>query len=268
MKCNYKGDKMKNNQVSFWARNIQYKIEIWNSTEYVVPLSEQMYLYNPLENEYELLSDALNLGRNLTENDTGQKECVLDFVRKYGLLGIMTDITDSDLDSNEQVIIHENIFTESGIVSTSDFAKQFFPCDEVDILKPLEFTLGFKSRNSIYNKMFLNGWRCSEPIEWLIKYFKYLYNFMTADKNELENFNKPRLTYKIDAQREINLVCEYISLKAVIDFAFAKAVTDERKPLRYCKHCGKIFYAGDVRSEFCSPRCRNQFNVYKSRAKH
>ena len=58
------------------------------------------------------------------------------------------------------------------------------------------------------------------------------------------------------------------AMKAIIDFAFAKAVTDKRKPLRYCKHCGKIFYAGDVRSEFCSPRCRNQFNVYKSRAKH
>lgn len=259
---------MKNNQVSFWARNIQYRTESHNGTEYIVPVSEQTYLYNPLENEYGLLSDALNLGRNLTENDTGQKECVLDFVRKYGLLGIMTDITDSDFDSNEQVIIHKNIFTESGIVSTSDVAKQFFPCDEVDILRPLEFKLGFKSRDTIYNKMFLNGWQYSEPLEWLAKYFKYLYNFMTADKNELENFNKPRLTYKIDVQREINLVCEYVSLKAVIDFAFSKAVTDKRKPLRYCKHCGKIFYAGDVRSEFCSPRCRNQFNVYKSRAKH
>lgn len=259
---------MKKNQISCWARNIQYRTEIHKATEYVVPVSEQTYLYNPLENEYELLSYALNLGRNLTENNMNHKEYVLDFVRKYGLLGIMTDITDSDFDSNEQVIIHENIFTESGIVLTSDFAKQFFPCDEVDILRPLKFTLGFKSRSTIYNKMFLSGWRYAEPIEWLIKYFKYLYSFMTAEKNQLENFNKPRLTYKIDAQREINLVCEYVSLKAVIDFEFVKAVTDERKPLRYCKHCGKIFYAGDVRSEFCSPRCRNQFNVYKSRAKH
>lgn len=259
---------MKNNQISCWARNMQYQIEIHKGTEYIVPVSEQTYLYNPLENEYGLLSDALNLGRYLTENDTEQKENVLDFVRKYGLLGIMTDITDSDLDSNQQVIIHENIFTELGISSTSDFVRRFFLCGEVDILKPLKFTLGFKSRNPIYNKMFLNGWQYSEPLEWLIKYFKYLYNFMTAEKNELDNFNKSRLTYKIDTQREINLVCEYVSLKAVIDFAFAKAVTDERKPLRYCKHCGKIFYAGDIRSEFCSPRCRNQFNVYKSRAKH
>lgn len=57
---------MKNNQVSFWARNIQYRTESHNGTEYVVPVSEQTYLYNPLENEYELLSDALNLGRYLT----------------------------------------------------------------------------------------------------------------------------------------------------------------------------------------------------------
>ena len=259
---------MEKNQISCWARNMQYQIEIRNGTAYVVPVSEQTYLYNPLENEYELLSDALNLGRYLTENNMNHKEYVLDFVQKYGLLGIMTDITDSDLDSNQQVMIHENIFTESGIVSTSDFVKQFFPFNEIDILKPLDFMFGFKSRSPIYNKMFLNGWQYSEPLEWLIKYFKYLYDFMTAEKKELDNFNKPRLTYKIDTQREINLVCEYVSLKAIIDFAFAKAVTDKRKPLRYCKHCGKIFYAGDVRSEFCSPRCRNQFNVYKSRAKH
>lgn len=66
---------MKNNQISCWARNIQYRIESCNGSEYVVTVSEQTYLYNPLENEYGLLSDALNLGRYLTENEGKKSTC-------------------------------------------------------------------------------------------------------------------------------------------------------------------------------------------------
>ena len=44
-------------------------------------------------------------------------------------------------------------------------------------------------------------------------------------------------------------------------------ITDPAQPIRQCKHCGKIFYREDLRMEFCSPQCRNRFNVYKSRKK-
>lgn len=137
-----------------------------------------------------------------------------------------------------------------------------------DILaQPQKPKIRLQSRKPIYTKMFLRTYRYAEPIEWLIKYFKYLYSFMECEKDKLCGFNAPHITYRIDTRTEPKLVCDYSSLKAVIDLAFAKAVTDEKNPLRYCKHCGKVFYAKDSRSEFCSPKCRNQFNVYKSRAK-
>ena len=37
--------------------------------------------------------------------------------------------------------------------------------------------------------------------------------------------------------------------------------------LREGKHCGEPFYGKNPKTEFCSPQCRNRFNVYKSRRK-
>jgi len=34
-----------------------------------------------------------------------------------------------------------------------------------------------------------------------------------------------------------------------------------------CKHCKKAFVASRKGNEFCSQKCKNQFNVYKSREK-
>ena len=42
----------------------------------------------------------------------------------------------------------------------------------------------------------------------------------------------------------------------------------EKNPLKICKHCGKVFYAKNPKAEYCSPQCRNQANVYKSREKN
>ncbi len=120
----------------------------------------------------------------------------------------------------------------------NEFAKTFFPLDNIDLMDKANK----KGKLRLYYRI--------------------------VKKSKLTEFMPPRLTYKIDDRNSLNLLCEYDLLKAMIDLAFAKAVTDDKKPLRTCKRCGKLFYATDIRSEFCSARCRNQYNVYKSRAKH
>lgn len=39
------------------------------------------------------------------------------------------------------------------------------------------------------------------------------------------------------------------------------------KPIRICKHCSEVFVASRPSAVFCSPQCKNKYNVYKSRAK-
>ncbi|EDY33536.1 hypothetical protein RUMLAC_00654 [[Ruminococcus] lactaris ATCC 29176] len=48
---------------------------------------------------------------------------------------------------------------------------------------------------------------------------------------------------------------------------FSFMLTDESCEMKLCKHCGKAFIASRKGNEFCSPKCKNQYNVYKTRAK-
>ena len=45
-------------------------------------------------------------------------------------------------------------------------------------------------------------------------------------------------------------------------------LVDDDRPLRLCKHCQKVFLSNRANAVFCSPRCKNQYNVYKSRGKN
>jgi len=53
----------------------------------------------------------------------------------------------------------------------------------------------------------------------------------------------------------------------MIETVYAVMVSQTDTTLRMCRHCGKAFIAAHGRSEFCETKCRNQFNVYKFRAK-
>lgn len=275
---------MEETRISFWTKFQKYQILKKNGIRFIVPEDvSRSWEYNPIDIENQILCDALNIGRMLEENYDGYDKEVMDFVNQYGLLGLLPDVTETDLDFNEKLVIHENIFFPSGIVPADPFVQLFFPYEEKliknqqvgDVITGSQI---YKGRSGFYSKLFMSGRYYAERLNWVKQYFLYLYSyflyyFIDAESPEIFTFNKPHLMYKIemiDYQEHYKpaLVCEYPSLKSVLDFACAKAITNDRKPLRYCKHCKKIFYAKDIRSEFCSPRCRNQYNVYKSRAKH
>ncbi len=44
-------------------------------------------------------------------------------------------------------------------------------------------------------------------------------------------------------------------------------LTDEKNPLRLCKHCQNAFIASRPNVLFCSNKFKNQYNVYKTRNK-
>lgn len=58
------------------------------------------------------------------------------------------------------------------------------------------------------------------------------------------------------------------SLADAIELGYTILVCNDIKKIGLCKHCQKPFYAKNPKSEFCSPSCRNRYNVYKSRSKH
>ncbi|NDO18288.1 hypothetical protein FMM68_01205 [Lachnospiraceae bacterium MD329] len=63
------------------------------------------------------------------------------------------------------------------------------------------------------------------------------------------------------------LVWDFHSLSLAVQMMFSLMLTDEQNPIRICKHCAKIFKASRPSAVFCSPQCKNRYNVYKSRKK-
>lgn len=66
----------------------------------------------------------------------------------------------------------------------------------------------------------------------------------------------------------IELSWQTSGLLNAIEIAYSILLCSDTKQLGVCKHCGAPFYAKNPKSEFCSPQCRNQHNVYKSRRKY
>ena len=78
--------------------------------------------------------------------------------------------------------------------------------------------------------------------------------------------NEP--TYHIELLESPTIVLDFHSLLLGVQMMFSFILTDEKFSLKICKHCGKAFVASRPNSVFCSGKCKNQYNVYKSRAKN
>lgn len=74
-------------------------------------------------------------------------------------------------------------------------------------------------------------------------------------------------TYHIELLERPTIVWDFHSLLLGVQMMFSFMLTDEKSSLKVCKYCGKAFVASRPNSVFCSGKCKNRYNVYKSRAK-
>ena len=75
-------------------------------------------------------------------------------------------------------------------------------------------------------------------------------------------------TYHIALLDKPTLIWNFYSLATAVQMIFSLSLTDDKNPVRMCKHCAKAFIASRPSAVFCSPKCKNQYNVYKNRAKN
>ena len=74
-------------------------------------------------------------------------------------------------------------------------------------------------------------------------------------------------SYHIELLEKPTIYWDFHSLLLGIQMMFSFMLVDEARPLRLCKHCQKVFMSSRANAVFCSARCKNQYNVYKSRGK-
>ena len=222
-----------------------------------------------------MLPEALNLGRQIKHEIIDEKQGILDFVESYGFLGVCADLPlDEDfLDRSMEVYITDNPFDfPVGTMGLAEYICNFFP---KGYLPNTDDKLGNLSRRGrLYDSIFSASY--GEDMAWHKRYFLQLYSYFLAcvdygrERRTAEivsEYQVKRLRYTVTAESKPTLQWLFPSLKSVIDMAMAVCVTATDIPLRVCKKCSTIYYNENARSEFCSGRCRNQWNVYRSRGK-
>lgn len=288
---------------SNWVRYDKYEWkEDKEGTLYIIPSPDaKVSLYNPLKDSEQMVLKAVNLGLMCMDKNNTQERlqnAVMDFVTGYGLLGFMTALpTTPDFITYHAVYLPKNHFIKEESMTTEKYLSYFFPFDKIDFVKKrmesswntddvqmMALIMTMKNKPQAVMMSFQKEY--AERYDWLVTLFKdWAFTFMSSflyyqDFDMLDDMKKNLYrqgmaafggitpTYHIELLDRPTIVWDFHSLLLGVQMMFSFMLTDEKSSLKVCKHCGKAFVAGRPNSVFCSGRCKNQYNVYKSRAKN
>jgi hypothetical protein len=174
--------------------------------------------------------------------------------------------------------INGALFNQVKMMPTSEFIAHFFPLGNVKKQPGMAQVIGY---SEAYNLVFSDQY--GEPLRWTAGFLSLLYEhffcavhyrdnrFTSVEKAVMQNqttrFDNRGFRFSLSAPERPEMVWESDSLKTVIETAYALAITDKASPLKMCKHCGKAYYNTNPRSEFCSVKCRNHYNVIAFRVR-
>lgn len=271
-----------------------------NGKCYITPSADaKPSIYNPIKAYDKLVLTAINIGTTAMNkaSESELKEAIMDFVSEYGMLGLMTALpTTPDFITYDSVYLPKNHFIKEESISTEKYLSYFFPFDKIDFRKMgvesswstdsvemISLIMTMKNKPQAVMMSFQKEY--AEPYEWLVEVFRdwaftffssflYYQDYDRLDENErnlyrqgIAAFGGVAPTYRIELRERPTIVWDFNSLLLCVQMMFSFMLTDENSSMKVCKHCGKAFIATRPNMEFCSPQCKNQYNVYKSRAK-
>lgn len=289
---------------SNWVKYSDYDlVQADDNTLYVMPADNaKISIFNPLKNSEQIVIDALNVGLTcMSEKSTDDDKvsAVFGFVSEYGLLGLMTSLpTTPKFMDYEAVYLIKNQFIKEETMQTEDYLSIFFPFDMPDITKTkngvsfnisgdndmMALAMTMSNRPMAVNMEFQRSY--AERYDWIVKQFKdwaftfftstlYYENFDNLDETTKDIYRQAMAcfdgispSYHIELLDKPTIVWDFQSLALAIQMMFSFMLADDKNPLRICKHCNTVFKASRPNAVFCSPQCKNRYNVYKSRAKN
>jgi len=291
---------------AYWVRFSEYEYK-QGEDGHLYLMSTSMAkptVYDPMKVAETLIVEALNLGRLAMKRGCEEelKQAVMEFVTKYGLLGFMTALpTTASFVDYDAVYLPKNHFIKDEAMTTQGYLPLFFPFQKPEIYKDKETTrwtvsddcndrmmtalaMTFANEPMAMNMGFRRSY--AERYDWLVTQFRdWAFMLVSSflfyeDKDNTDDltldlyrqgvsaFGGKVPTYHISLYDDKpRIVWDFYSLHLTIQTLFGFALTDEARPLRICKHCNLAFIAGHHSAAFCSPKCKNQYNVYKSREK-
>lgn len=286
---------------SNWVKYSEYELKEKDGILYIKPTDDAMpNIYNIIEKKEDIVVDALNVGllcmSKDKEKEAEQQAAVMGFISRYGLLGLMTTITSTPSFMDYEVVhFIKNRFIKAETMDTIEYISKFYPFEMPDIVKNglemrwnisgdntmMALAMTFTDRETAVNMSFQRTY--AEPYEWVKTQFIdwallfttstiYYENEFSDSEKELYRqmmtvFNANSPTYHILLLDKPTLVWNFGSLAIAVQMLFSLSLTDDKTPIRLCKHCAKAFIPSRPNALFCSSKCKNQYNVYKSRAK-
>lgn len=279
---------------SDWIKYSDYELrEDASGVLYIVPTqTSEFTIYNPLEVAHDLIFDLLALGDDALSIKGGKEalyeKCIV-FVKKYGLLGIITaSVYNRHIAGEEEVLFIEgNLLGQKQKITVKEYMSYFFPFvgeEEISIKKSHKETLIFKAEDSprfygkrplildlVFSKFY------AERVDWLIEFAKNMtihldqiliyrnYNLTDEVTILAGKFKAEKIGLTVTVKEDATLTWEIDALKTMIEMVYAFKVTHKEKSLSRCMYCHKIFEVKSQREKYCSPSCRNCANVIKSR---
>ena len=286
---------------SNWVKYSEYELKEKDGVLYIKPADDAMpNIYNIMETKEDIVVDALNVGllcmSKDKEKEAEQQAAVMGFISRYGLLGLMTTITSTPSFMDYEVVhFIKNRFIKAETMNTIEYISKFYPFERPDIAKNgvemrwnisgdntmMALAMTFTDRETAVNMSFQRTY--AEPYEWVKTQFIdwallfttstiYYENEFNDSEKELYRqmmtvFNANSPTYHILLLDKPTLVWNFGSLAIAVQMLFSLSLTDDKTPIRLCKHCAKAFIPSRPNALSRSSKCKNQYNVYKSRAK-
>ena len=286
---------------AYWVRYNEYEYKEKDGELFILPVPKaNPTVYDPIKVADELVVDALNIGifcMRQNPNEERIKASIIDFAVKYGLLGFMTALpTTPEFMDYEAVYLPLNPIIMAESMDTKEYVDMFFPFEKLDFCKKgresrwdinndrdmMALFMTFQDKPTAMNMSFQRNY--AERYDWLRGKFKdwayslcasvFFYEEKDATVRDLHRqamsaFGGIAPNYRISLYDDgPKIVWDFHSLLQTIQMIFSFALTDDQKPIRLCRYCNRAFVPQDARAAFCSPECKNKFNVYKSRSKN
>ena len=276
----------------------EYEIKVVNNIKYVVPKIDNninmsnytVISFDDYEENDKPLIDFINLGKLSLENEKEIDSLLLDFVNQYGLLGLIHNLPVNRYYTLDKKVLLKEFNNVTGkeyydcfnTMNIIDYFKIFFPTASKEKIKGLiEKSNKLICQHSMekfitpdLNELYYKNEKYYEQADMIVNYAQTLYKIL----KELKKENKEHIDYYLIQKLESNHIrtnLEYNgitihvrSLKEYIDEDFKLFAIEEKKYLKLCKHCGKAFTAPNPKTEYDTFSCKNQENVYKSRARN
>lgn len=251
--------------------------------------------YDPIDDFENIVIEAVNVGRLCMKKERPDEEkydAIRDFSLKYGLLGIMTAIpTTPRFLSYENVFFPKNHFIRGESMTVEQYMAVFFPFKKLDIRKKGEeyrWTLE-GDRETVLLGILTDGrplethmsfqheyaerldWMKEQFIDWAFTLLTLFFFYedkggMTEKQKEFHRqsmaaFDGLTPTYHVALMDDRpRLVWNFNSLLQGIQLMYSMMLTDENKPVKMCRNCGKAFKARRYRDKFCSKECSEGYN--------